>query len=98
MFLLSSIVTGYLPDTLKIIVPTVEDRRYVKEIIVEKENNINSYEELIISIVKENNLNGASVYRLESMLSSMGIIGRYLPKELYNSKNIYIENDRLYTI
>ncbi len=98
VFLLSSIVTGYLPDTLKIIVPTVEDRRYVKEIIVEKENNINSYEELIISIVKENNLNGATVYRLESMLSSMGIIGRYLPKELYNSKNIYIENDRLYTI
>lgn len=98
VFLLSSIITGFLPDNLKIITPTVEDRRYVKEIVVKKDMDAQSFEELIIRVIKTNNLNGATVYHLESVLASMGLIGRYLPKELYNSKNIYIENDRFYTV
>lgn len=97
-FVLSSVVQLYLPDNLRLIVPLVEDRRYVKEIIVFKDFYVDSYEQLVIHIIKKNNLNASTLYHLESVLSSMGLIGRYLPKELYNSKNIFIENDRFYTV
>ena len=97
-FVLSSIVQLYLPDDLKLIVPQVEDRRYVKEIVVLKDFDADTYEQLIIHVIKKNNLNGSTLYHLESALSSKGLIGRYLPKELYNSKNIYVENDKFFTI
>ncbi len=96
-FVLSSVMEKYLPPDLKLVAPMVEDRRYVKEIIIKKDKNINSYEELIIDVILKNNLSGSTLYHLESVLSSLGLIGRYLPKELFNSKNIYIENDRIYT-
>lgn len=97
-FLLASIVDKYLSADLKIIVPTVEDRRYVKEIIVRPDFDSDTYEEFIIAIIKKYALNGSTLYHLESRLSSLGLIGRYLPKELYNSKYIYVENDRFYTV
>jgi len=97
-FVLSSIVQLYLPKELKLIVPQVEDRRYVKEIIVSKDFEFDTYEQLIIYVIKKNNLNASTLYHLESALSAKGLIGRYLPKELYNSKNIYIENDKFYTV
>lgn len=97
-FILSSITQLYLPKDLKLIAPQVEDRRYVKEIIVSDDFEYDTYEQLIIYVIKKNNLNASTLYHLETALSAKGLIGRYLPKELYNSKNIYVENDKFYTI
>ena len=78
--------------------PQVEDRRYIKTIVVKKELGIDSFDKLIAYVIQTEGFQGYSQYQLETALSYKGLIGRYIPKELYHSPYIYLENEKFYSV
>ncbi len=97
-FLLESILHLNRKEEYLLLAPQVEDRRYIKTIVVKKQLKIDSFDKLIAYVIQTENYQGYSQYQLETALSYKGLIGRYIPKELYHSSYIYLENEKFYSI
>ena len=97
-FLLESILLLNRREGYLLLAPQVEDRRYIKTIVVKKELGIDSFDKLIAYVIQTEGFQGYSQYQLETALSYKGLIGRYIPKELYHSPYIYLENEKFYSV
>lgn len=90
-FILESLIKFY-SNKFSVISPKVKDRRYMRSIIV-KSGSYDSYEELIISIIKQNNSDRINEFDLMNLLTNEGIATERIPKELYNGQNIYFRGE-----
>ncbi len=97
-FLMESILHLNTREEYLLLAPQVEDRRYIKTIAVKKELGIDSFDRLIAYVIQTEGFQGYSQYQLETALSYKGLIGRYIPKELYHSPYIYMENEKFYAV
>ncbi len=97
-YLMETILHHYPNENYVLVSPHVEDRRYIKTIVVPKEKNVRRFDELVAAILKEVGDDGITLYQFENLLIAKGIIGKYFPKELYQSKLFYQEEGKFYPV
>ncbi|MCI9625802.1 MAG: hypothetical protein HFI90_03350 [Clostridia bacterium] len=95
-YLMETVLYTYPGEEYVLVAPHVEDRRYIKTIIVPKERNVRRFDELVAAILQELGSGGITLYQFENLLITKGIIGKYFPKELYQSKLFYQEDGKFY--
>jgi len=94
-FLLESIITEY--DTgFRIIYPQIRDRRYLRGIIVSEDSQYDSFDDLVVGILKKNSIRSISESGLEKFLRNCGIITNTLPHELYKSSGMQFKDETFY--
>ncbi len=97
-FLMETILHYYPKETYVLVAPHVEDRRYIKTILVPRERKIRHFDELVAQILREEGDNGLSLYQFENLLIAKGVIGKYFPKELYQSPLLYQREEKFYAV
>lgn len=95
-YLLETVFYAYPNEDYVLIAPHVEDRRYIKTIVVPKKKGVRRFDELVATVLKEVGNNGITLYQFENLLIAKGIIGKYFPKELYQSDLFYQEEGKFY--
>lgn len=91
-FLLESIISQYDMDFI-LIIPQAMDRRYLRSIVVEKNKQINKFEDLVIYLLKKEDINIISETELLNLLKIKGLITNTIPRELYDSKKLLFKNE-----
>lgn len=93
---METILHAYQRKEYVLVAPHVEDRRYIKTIIVPREKKIRRFDELVATILQEVGSDGITLYQFENLLIAKGIIGKYFPEELYQSGLFYQEDGKFY--
>ena len=91
-YLLESIVEHDLDD-YTLIAPMDKDRRYVRSIIIPKQSNIQSYDELVVSIMKKENLECCSESQMKQLLKKHKLMRNTIPQDLYHSSCMWYVNE-----
>lgn len=92
-FLLESLITEYNTG-FRIIYPQIQDRRCQKGIIVPNDSPYNTFEELVIGILKSDNISNLSEIQLLKYLKLRGlIVTNTIPQELYKNPKIQFKNE-----
>ncbi|MCA5011774.1 MULTISPECIES: sigma factor-like helix-turn-helix DNA-binding protein [unclassified Enterococcus] len=86
-YLLRSIIENY-DSSYRSINKLVKDIRYNKSFIVPKESELYSYEQIVISVIKNRNLLEISQIELRNILLFEGLTNENIPQELYSGINI----------
>lgn len=86
-FLLISLIKRY-DLGYKTVSPVINDRRYNKEIIVPSNSEWNDLCDIVISLMKENNIVVIDEADLLSFLIIHHLVAKIIPKELYDSEKI----------
>jgi hypothetical protein len=91
-FLLSSIIeecqTGF-----KIVSPQVRDRRYLRGVLLYADDPIDTFEELVLSLLKKDGIIELSDMDLYKYLKMHGLITKIMPQELYECEALPFKND-----
>ena len=90
-FLLDSIVRNYIP-TLKIIEPIMRDRRYKRGILVKASNDNTTYEELVISIMIDDEFKPTPLDLFDDYLRNAGLMLNNIPQEILESSHLIIKD------
>ena len=86
-FLLVSIIRKY-DLGVKLISPSMKDRRYNKEIIVSKNSDYHDLDDIVFALLAKNNITSIDESNLLSFLIINRLAAKVIPKELYNSKKL----------
>jgi len=95
-FLLGSIINMADFDW-HIVAPQIKDRRYQRGILVRNEVNVNTYDQLVSAVLKENSITELSENDLLSFLMIRSLALRYIPKDLQTS-SLFRYSEGVYTI
>jgi hypothetical protein len=91
-FLVETIISE-LNTGFKIIAPQVKDRRYQRGIIVPSDYPATSFEQLVVSIMRSDNISKLSEIEMLNYLKNKGLISKVIPQELYDSSLIVFKNE-----
>ena len=92
-FLIRTIVENYIPS-LRIVEGRFKDRRMERGIIVDCASPVKNYEDLVVSLLRQNKYSEISEDELLSMLVLHNLTYTVIPKELYKGKNIYYKGTK----
>lgn len=92
-FLIGSLIVNF-NCRVKLISPQLKDRRYQRGIMISKESQINSYEELVAHMMKKDNITEMSLNAFEKYLKNKDLMFKVIPQELFNSELIEYKNDK----
>ena len=81
-------------SAFRIIDTKSKDRRFEKGIVLDHDNPISSYDELVVSLLKENNITEISEYYMLKFLASRGLCKQVIPKELYESDFLVYKGEK----
>jgi hypothetical protein len=90
-FILDSIVRNYIP-TLKIIEPLMRDRRYKRGILVKASNDNTTYEDLVISIMIDDEFKPTPLDLFDDYLRNAGLLLNNIPQEILESSHLIIKD------
>ena len=91
-FLLEALISEYGLG-FRVISPRVKDRRFQKGLIVPEDSRYNTFEELVVGLLKESGQYTIAKAGLTQFLRELGIINNCLPRELYKSGEILFKNE-----
>jgi len=80
-----------------IVAPHIKDRRYQRGILVRNEVNVNTYDQLVSAVLKENSITEMPENDLLSFLMIRSLALRYIPKDLQTS-SLFRYSEGVYTI
>lgn len=86
-FLLVSIIKCYGLG-YRLVSPAAKDRRYAKEIIVHNDSTFESLDDIVVSMLRKNNIGCIDEADLLSFLIVHHLTSKVIPKELYNSNEL----------
>lgn len=91
-FLLEAIIDNY--DTgCKIINQQVKDRRTQRGIIINASSPIETFEDLIMTIIKREGISSLSEVEMQNYLKNKGLILNIIPQEIYKYDGISFKNE-----
>lgn len=91
-YLMESIVANDLEDFI-LIAPMDKDRRYVRSIILPKSQQIHSYDELVVSIMKKEKIECCNENQMKNLLKKYNLMRNTIPQDLYHSSTIWFVNE-----
>lgn len=91
-YLLESIVANDLDD-FTLIAPMDKDRRYVRSIILPKSFHIQSYDELIVNIMKKEGMECCNETQMKNLLKKYKLMRNTIPQDLYHSSLLWYVNE-----
>ena len=80
-----------------IVAPQIKDRRYQRGILVKNAINVHTYDQLVSTVLKENNITELTENDLLSFLMIRSLALRYIPKDLQTS-SLFRYTEGVYTI
>lgn len=94
-FLLHSLVDNFMPE-FKVIGTKTKDRRYERGIIVYANSSLNSYEDIVISLMRSENISHLPESKMLSFLIINNLTYKMLPKELYEGNELKFMDGAFY--
>ena len=94
-FLLETIINEYSTG-FRIIYPQIRHRKIQRGVIVPDKSPHNSFDELVVDILRKAGIHSISESGLAKMLKQRGIIAKTLPCELYKSSGMRLENETFF--
>lgn len=91
-YLMESIVASDL-DKFTLIAPMDKDRRYVRSIIIPKERNIHSYDQLIMNIMINECIEVCNENQMKHLLKRHNLMRNTIPQDLYHSNYLWYVNE-----
>ena len=83
-FLIGSVI-GMQNFGWHVVAPQIKDRRYQRGILVRSNINVNTYDQLVSAVLKENGITELPENDLLSFLMIRSLALRYIPKDLQTS-------------
>ncbi len=91
-YLLSSVIEEYKTG-FKIVSPQVRDRRYLRGVLLHADDPIDTFEDLVLSLLKKDGITELSDTDLYKYLKMHGLITKVMPQELYECEVLPFKND-----
>ena len=70
-----------------------KDRRYVRSIIIPKERNIHSYDQLIMNIMINECIEVCNENQMKHLLKRHNLMRNTIPQDLYHSNYLWYVNE-----
>ena len=91
-YLMESIIANDLED-YTLIAPMDKDRRYVRSIILPTASNIQTYDELVMNVMKKEGIECCSEAEMKMLLKKHKLMRNTIPQDLYHSSCIWYVNE-----